>query len=209
MFQSLRLIFGGAPLAYPTPVRDDGPVKKPDDPDTDGGAGVLASLPTTRPQRRSPKRTPRSAASAPSAPAAAPAARRPLKPKPRSKPQPQPKSTPRPQPKSRPASEARPARPAATTRSAGRSGAATPPVRARRAPPGGPPSGPAAGQSRPESRSVAAAQGFEPGTARGSVEPPSRSDLVGSVVQGAGEIVHVGLDVGRLLLRSVLSRLPG
>ncbi|HEU0316732.1 MAG TPA: hypothetical protein VFR49_05345, partial [Solirubrobacteraceae bacterium] len=62
---------------------------------------------------------------------------------------------------------------------------------------------------RPKSRPIAAAQGFEPGSARGSVEPPSRADLVGSVVQGAGDIVHVGLDVGRHILRSVLGRLPG
>jgi hypothetical protein len=33
--------------------------------------------------------------------------------------------------------------------------------------------------------------------------------VVGSVVHGAGEIVHVGLDVGRLLLRSVLGRRRG
>ncbi len=163
MFQSLHLIFGGLGLASPAPVRDDGRMKKPDDPDT--GGGVLAGLPTTRPQRRSPKRTPRSAASTPSVRAAA---RRPSR--------------------------------------------AAEPSRARRPAAGGPSSAPAAGPSRPEPPPVAvaaAAQGFEAGTAHGTVAPPTRADLVGSVVHGAGDIVHVGLDVGRLLLRSVLRRLPG
>jgi hypothetical protein len=49
-----------------------------------------------------------------------------------------------------------------------------------------------------------AAQGFAPDTSRGAVEPPSRADLLGSVGQSAGELVHVGLDIGRVLLRTLL-----
>jgi hypothetical protein len=121
-------------------VRDDGLVKQPDEPET---GGVLSSLPTTRPQRRSPKR------------AATPAAGR---------------------------VEARPVR--------------------RRSP------SPALGAGGPAESPPMAAQGFEPNGAPASVEPPSRADLLGSVVGGAGELAHVGLDLGRHVLRSVLGRLP-
>jgi hypothetical protein len=54
-----------------------------------------------------------------------------------------------------------------------------------------------------------AAQGFGPDTTLGAVEPPSRADLLGSVARSAGDLVHVGLDLGRVLLRSFVGRLPG
>ncbi len=187
-------------------MRDDGGVKQPDDPDT--GGGVLASLPTTRPQRRSPKRAPRSTAAPPSA-AGQPAPTASSEAAAKAKAQAKVRS----KPTSRPVPEGRPGRaaaPAATTRATSRRGSPPQPVRARRAPGGGRTPNPTVGRSAPRDPGpVAAAQGFEAGTAPGSVEPPSRADLVGSVVQGAGEIVHVGLDVGRHILRSVLGRLPG
>jgi hypothetical protein len=105
------------------------------------GGGVLSSLPSTRPQRRSPKR-------GPAAPTAAAAARR-----------------------NRP-------------RSAGQTKAVPPPT----------------------PRASIAAQGFN--AAHGAVDPPSRTDLLGSVVSGAGEIAEIGLAAGRHVLRSIYGRLP-
>jgi hypothetical protein len=121
-------------------VRDDGRVKQPSEPEI---GGVLSGLPTTRPQRRSPKRATTTAAAA-----VEPRAVRRRSPSP--------------------------------TLGAGGAAAGSPPM---------------------------AAQGFEPDGAPASVEPPSRADLLGSVVGGAGELAHVGLDVGRHVLRSVLGRL--
>ncbi|MGI8801999.1 MAG: hypothetical protein ACR2KV_07475 [Solirubrobacteraceae bacterium] len=120
-------------------------MSEPDDPPP---GGVLAGLPTTRPQRRSPKRAGRPAGDETPPP---------TKPRPRAKP----RSKPKPKP-------------------------------------------PAAGRTE-----AVATQGFEADNARGAVEPPTRADLLGSVAEGAGELAHVGLAIGRHILRSVIGRLPG
>ncbi len=156
------------------------------EPDEPASGGVLSSLPTTRPQRRSPKRT---AGPTPAAPTA----------------------TPRRTPK-RTASPT-PAAPTATARRT--------PKRTASPTPAAPTATPRRGDARrttataasaagvvgatPADRSLPAAQGFN---ARATVDPPSRTDLLGSVLSGAGEIAEIGLSAGRHVLRSIYGRLP-
>jgi hypothetical protein len=133
--------------------------------------GVLSGLPSTRPQRRSPKRSPTPPAATRRSPAASTAA------------------TTRRSPQRSPAPTA-----AATTRR----GRARPTGRAET-----PPQGAVAAPGR---RAPLASQGFN--VARGTVDPPSRTALLGSVVSGAGEIAEIGLTAGRHVLRSIYGRLP-
>jgi hypothetical protein len=71
----------------------------------------------------------------------------------------------------------------------------------------GPGPGPASAGAEPR-RARSAPQGYEADAARGPVEPPSGPDLIGAVVEGVGDLAHIGLDAGRQILRSVLRRLP-
>ena len=52
------------------------------------------------------------------------------------------------------------------------------------------------------------AQGFEANPTTGPVDPPTSTELLASVAQGATELVELGLAVGRRLARSLIDRLP-
>jgi hypothetical protein len=148
--------------------------------------GVLSGLPTTRPQRRSPKRSPAPPAAAarrsPAPPAVSAAATR-------RSPATSTAATTRRSPQRSPAPTA-----TATTRR----GRARPTSRIDTPPPAAVPA--------PGRRAPLASQGFN--VARGTVDPPSRTALLGSVVSGAGEIAEIGLTAGRHVLRSIYGRLP-
>jgi hypothetical protein len=146
---------------------------------------ILSSLPGTRPQRRSPKRSAgkpgRSAT--PTDPAVAAIAIDP--------------GTTRPTPDpALGAVDVEPEIPAPAPGSPNAAGdppaAATPP-RARRA----------------RSTQPAAAQGFEADPIVGAVDPPTGAELLASVAQGATELAQIGVTLGRRLARSVLDRIPG
>jgi hypothetical protein len=144
-------------------------------------ASVLSSLPGTRPQRRSPKRAaPKSGAADPTA-ASAPAPASPRRARP-----------PRPR---RPAVASDPSKPDPLPSIASVDPAST---------------GDRLGS---ETRRVAhkpplAAQGFEVDPVHGAVNPPTGGELLASVVQGATELVEIGLTLTRRLARSVFDRLP-
>lgn len=152
-------------------------------PGNGGSRDVLSSLPTTRPQRRSPKR------GAPGAGSAKPAGAGPTTPK---------------------RSSAKPA--ARSTAKAGAGPAARPAPapgpsakpRARRAPTAGAPE-----QAGRAATGSAPSQGYQPISSRGSVQPPSGGEILASAVQAAGEAAQIGLTIGERLLRAAASRLPG
>ncbi|HWH10642.1 MAG TPA: hypothetical protein VG165_05910 [Solirubrobacteraceae bacterium] len=52
------------------------------------------------------------------------------------------------------------------------------------------------------------AQGFEPNPIAGRVDPPTGTELLASVAQGATELAELGVAVGRRLARSLIDRLP-
>jgi hypothetical protein len=178
-------------------------------------AGVLSSLPGTRPQRRSPKRAATPQGTSPASPDA-PAAATPAPPDAAaadtpaldavsadspgptdavSADSPGPTDavsagTPRAKrpPRDRPTRPRRKTAPAAT--------ADRPPVAADDA------AGPPSGEPPPP------AQGFEATPATDSVNPPTGAELLSSVAHGAVELAELGLSVTRRLARSIVDRLP-
>jgi hypothetical protein len=151
---------------------------------------VLASLPHTRPQRRSARRPP----------AGAGAAGVPAKPAPKAR---------KAKPTGAPA-KARPARvqPAAATSAEQASGKPVRPLVTGPAPGGKPRRARNVGSPhpRPAARNVR-----PPGattTQPRSLDPPSGAEIMGAAVQTAGELAQLGLTLGGRLLRSAASRLP-
>jgi hypothetical protein len=64
---------------------------------------------------------------------------------------------------------------------------------------------PPAGTSRAEPPPP---QGFEANPIVGSVDPPTATELLTSLAQGATELAEVGLAVGRRLAHALIDRLP-
>jgi hypothetical protein len=153
-------------------------------------ASVLSSLPGTRPQRRSPKR---------------PA----TKPSRRADP-----ATPDPVAVDAPATAAAQSKPraaGATRPSKSRPAAAPRPTKRRpaRVTDAGPtPETPKQPPSHPRAEPPPPAQGFEANPIVGSVDPPTGTELLASVAQGATELAELGLALARRLARTLLDRLP-
>lgn len=146
------------------------------------GAGILAGLPRTRPQRASARR----AASRASAADAANGARR---------------STPRPVSKRERAAASALAE-AKTSATAGK------PAKAPRTRPGA--KGRPSVERHAAPRERAPLQGFEaePDSV-GPVLPPGSTELIASAAELAGELAKAGVNTGARVLRDFLSRLPG
>jgi hypothetical protein len=166
----------------------------PSPPDSD--SGVLASLPSTRPQRSSARR------------AAARTAAKPGRGKQTRTAQTRPKQTQTAQTHPKQTQPARPTttkRPEPSTQPANAKSAPKPPAKSARA----------GKRSRSAPRSAEAPvprQGFEaeneiePGSA---VHPPSSTELAASLVELVAEVAQAGVSSGGRLLKDVLSRLPG
>jgi hypothetical protein len=206
-------------------------VDEPDDPET---GGVLAGLPSTRPQRRSAKRDPAKGGSTAATAARARQTGGSAKAKSKTKSKDQPVARTASASKSKTRARAKPTAPRAkaTAKPTAPRAKATAKPTAPRAKATAEPTAPRAkttaetahagppvagdhaqraarGGGRPREQAPLAAQGFEPDTASGPVEPPSRTDVLGSIVEGAGDLARVGLELTRQLLRAVLGRLPG
>jgi hypothetical protein len=156
---------------------------------SENGAGVLANLPRTRPQRATARRAAARRSDGPGASANGADSALATKPPAKAK-----------------ARTARASKPAAS--SAGQ--------RAKRPAPG--PArqvkrAPAAARSRRAAPIVdpAPRQGYEclEERATGAVAPPGGADLVNTAIEAFGELAKAGLSSGERLLRDVLSRLPG
>lgn len=155
-----------------------------DTPPSGDDPGVLSGLSRTRPQRRSNKRPGRpkaASATAASAPASTPA-------------------TP-----ATPKSRAKAKAPARGKAKAPAKAAATPPKK----------TAPAA--ERPARKQAAEAPAVEVGrTAEPQAQRPTVAaaehnggvDLIGQAINAAGEVAHLGVDLGRQVAKGILSRLP-
>jgi hypothetical protein len=168
-------------------LRDDvGGVSDPGAPNSGNSGDVLSSLPSTRPQRRSPKRDgaeqakPRiKAASGPSAGKAGAAGTA----------------------RGRASGAAKAG--AAGRTSASRAGKTNAGATAKPRPQPATPRR----QSARAGKTVAA-QGYQPAPDTTPVEPPTGAEILASAVQAAGDVAHLGLTLGERLLRAAASRLP-
>jgi hypothetical protein len=157
-------------------------------------AGLLSSLPRTRPQRSTPRRT--AARDAVAAETSATASDPPSASAPAT-------------PRSRPAKRAKAgastrAASSAKTLSSAKASTSKGPTKARKRPaPKRPPTAMPAGEPVPP-------QGFEAegDHAHGAVRPPSGGEMVGAATEILGELAKAGISAGERLFKDVLSRLP-
>jgi hypothetical protein len=153
-------------------------------------AGLLSSLPRTRPQRSTPRRTAARDAVTSATASDPPSAKAP--------------ATPRSRPAKRvKASTSTKAVSSPKTPSAGKASTGKGPTKARKRPAPKRPTATPAGESVPP-------QGFEAESdhAHGAVHPPSGTEMVGAATEILGELAKAGISAGERLFKDVLSRLP-
>jgi hypothetical protein len=159
-----------------------------------GDSDVLGSLPSMRPQRRSPKRGVQPAPANADGEATADGGST-------GKGKGNTGAAKRRAPAARPAPRAGSAGKGAGRASGSRAGAGAGGRGATRA------RGPAAAAGQATPRKVAA-QGYEPVSQHAPVQPPTGREILASAVQAAGEVAQLGLTISERLLRAAASRLP-